>query len=148
MNTDERRKRLQRFAACCREQGLPLTVELRRILELILDHGDDPTPDPIYEDVRKHLPRVSPLTVCHVLDLLVGMGLMTRASSSDPAAQLGPFGCHHHLVCLHCDRLIDLEDAGLESCPQQALGVLAGSCREARCRAVALAQVRAADLSS
>ena len=116
MSPDDKQERLQRFEACCRERGLALTVQRRRILELILDRTDHPTADQIYQDVKPHLPGVSRTTVYRVLETFVELGAITKASSLGAATRFDPMTRrHHHLVCLRCDRLIDLEDEALDA---------------------------------
>ena len=65
MSPDEKRERLQRFEKLCRERGLAITAQRRRILALILDHRDHPTADQLYEDTKRHLPDVSRTTVAY-----------------------------------------------------------------------------------
>jgi Fur family peroxide stress response transcriptional regulator len=111
MGPDEKRERLQRFEELCRERGLALTVQRRRVLELILDRKDHPTADQIYDDVKKHLPGVSRTTVYRVLDTLVDIGVITKACSRGAATRFDPVTeRHHHLLCAHCEKLIDIDD--------------------------------------
>ncbi len=116
MSPDDKRERLQQFEALCRERGLALTVQRRRILELVLGRKDHPTADQVYEDVQQHLPGVSRTTVYRVLDTLVELGSITKASSPGAAVRFDPATQrHHHLVCLQCDRLIDLPDSEFDA---------------------------------
>jgi Fur family peroxide stress response transcriptional regulator len=115
MNADERRACLKQFEAACRARGLAVTVQRRRILELLLGRTDHPTADEVYAEVQEHLPGVSRTTVYRVLDTLVELGVITKAASPGAAVRFDPTTRrHHHLVCLHCDRLIDLADDALD----------------------------------
>jgi Fur family peroxide stress response transcriptional regulator len=108
---DEKRARLQRLETLCRQRGLAMTVQRRRILELVLDRKDHPTADQIYESAKKHLPDVSRTTVYRVLNTLVDVGVITKACSWGAATRFDPVTHrHHHLVCVHCEKLIDIED--------------------------------------
>ena len=121
MNPDEKRTRLLRFEALCRERGLALTSQRRRIMESILVRTDHPTADQIYEDVKEHLPGISRTTVYRVLETLVGIGAISKVCSPGSATRFDPLTRrHHHLVCMHCDRLIDVEDAALDAAVERA----------------------------
>lgn len=114
MDPKKKRERLQRFEEWCRQHRLPLTVQRRAILETVLDRIDHPTADAVYDEVKNHIPGVSRTTVYRVLEKLVEIGMITKACSPRAATRFDPITHrHHHLVCLHCDRLIDLEDERL-----------------------------------
>lgn len=116
MSPADKRARLQQFTELCRERGLSVTVQRQRIFELTLERDDHPTADQIYEDVKAEVPGVSRTTVYRVLDLLVELGMVTKAPSPGASARFDPMTrSHHHLVCKRCERLIDLEDAGLDA---------------------------------
>lgn len=116
MTAEQKRERLRSFEAACRARGVALTVQRRRILELILDRTDHPTADQVYDATRPHLPGVSRTTVYRVLEMLVEAGAITKASTPGSATRFDPkIKRHHHLVCLHCDQLIDLEDERLDA---------------------------------
>ena len=132
MDSETRCERLRRFEDVCRQRGLSLTVQRRVILEAVLDHADHPTADRIYDEVSRRIPGVSRTTVYRVLEMLVEVGVITKACSPGAATRFDPMTHrHHHLVCLHCDRLIDLEDAELNS-PRRAAGVAGAFVRNPR----------------
>jgi Fur family peroxide stress response transcriptional regulator len=111
VDSSRKREQMQRFEQLCRERRLALTVQRRAILETVLDCSDHPTADDVYERVVRRVPGVSRTTVYRVLEMLVEMGLITKACSPGGASRFDPrTHRHHHLVCLHCDRLIDVED--------------------------------------
>ena len=75
---------------------------------------DHPTADQVYNAVRGRLPGVSRTTVYRVLDTLVRMGVINRISHPGAAARFdAKVHQHHHLVCLQCGKIIDLEDQRL-----------------------------------
>jgi len=103
--------RMQQFEAACRAHGLPVTVQRRRIFEALVDRTDHPTPDQVYAAVKRTLPGVSRTTVYRVLDILVRVGVLARASSPGAASRVDPrTSRHHHLVCQGCDRLFDVDE--------------------------------------
>ena len=111
VSPDEKQERLERFEALCRERGLALTIQRRRILEFILDRKDHPTADQIFEGTRKHLPDVSRTTVYRVVDTLVDVGVIAKAWLRGAATRFDPVtDRHHHCVCTRCEKLIDVDD--------------------------------------
>jgi Fur family transcriptional regulator, peroxide stress response regulator len=98
------------FEALCRHKGLALTVQRRGIMEALAKRSDHPTADQIFDDVAARLPGVSRTTVYRVLDTLVRIGAARKASHLGAAARFDPNTArHHHLVCLHCDKVVDVE---------------------------------------
>ena len=103
--------RTQQLAAACRAHGLPLTIQRRRIFEALTDRTDHPTPNQVYAAVKDILPGVSRTTVYRVLDTLVRVGVLAKASSPGAASRVDPrTSRHHHLVCSRCDRLFDVDE--------------------------------------
>ena len=106
---------LQQFEAACRAQGVPVTVQRRRIFEALVGRTDHPTPDQVYAAVKDTLPGVSRTTVYRVLETLVGLGVLAKASTPSATTRVDPrTHRHHHLVCERCDRLIDVDDAAVD----------------------------------
>jgi len=116
MRSEEQDVRLERFQALCREQGLSRTVHRRVILQAVLEREDHPTADQVYEAVKGRLPGVSRTTVYRVLDTLVRLGVVAKVCHPGPAARFDPkIDQHHHLVCLRCARIVDVEDERLNA---------------------------------
>lgn len=114
MGPVDKRERLQQFEALCRQRGLALTVQRRLILEAVLERGDHPTADQMYELVRGRIPGISRTTVYRVLETLVDVGVITKACTPGAATRFDPVtDRHHHLVCLGCEALFDLPDREL-----------------------------------
>jgi Fur family peroxide stress response transcriptional regulator len=106
------------FEARCRELGFPLTVQRRVILEEMLRRDDHPTAEQIYDAVRARVPEISRGTVYRTLESLIQLGAIGRAHYLGPAARFDSnTEHHHHLVCIQCNRVIDLEDARLNNLP-------------------------------
>ena len=101
--------RLREFEERCREQGLPVTVQRRAILEAVLERDDHPTADQIYEAVKDRIPQLSRTTVYRVLDTFAELGLVRRLQPSGTTRFDGNVQRHHHLVCSRCSKVVDLE---------------------------------------
>lgn len=103
--------KMRRFEELCREQGVPLTVQRRTILESLALRQDHPTADQVFEDVARRLPGLSRTTVYRVLETLVEMGVIHKANHLGSAARYDPnTDRHHHLTCLSCHKVMDVED--------------------------------------
>ena len=118
MHVKVKRQRVKLFEQRCRAEGLPVTVQRRAVLESVLARADHPTADQVYEDVRERLPSVARTTVYRVLDTLVRLGAITKACHPGGVARYdAEIALHHHLVCLRCDRMVDIHDANLDALP-------------------------------
>ena len=118
MSDPLRETRLEHFAQVCRERGLPLTVHRRAVFELLLDRNDHPTADQVYAEIRVKLPGISRTSVYRILEMLVTTGMITKVCHPGSAVRFDPkLRQHHHLVCLSCERIIDVEDPRLNRVP-------------------------------
>lgn len=115
MQSDEIQRRLQQFAALCRDKGIPCTVQRQAVLEAVLASDEHPTADQVIERVRLRVPSVSRATVYRILDMLSAWGLIRRIHHPGSAGRFdGKIRRHHHLICTRCGRVWDLEDARLD----------------------------------
>ena len=111
--TEERLAKLQEV---CRARGIPLTNQRRAVLEVLLQRCDHPTADQVFEAVKANSPQISRRTVYRVLDTLVQLELSRRVHHQGAVARFDArVGRHHHLVCIRCDKIVDLESAELDS---------------------------------
>lgn len=102
----------------CRQHGLPLTVQRRVVLQALAGRDDHPTADEILAEVRRRLPEVSRTTVYRVLDTLVKLGLAVKICSPGSGVRFDPkTNRHNHLVCVGCEKVIDLESSALDQLP-------------------------------
>ncbi len=108
-------EKMRHFEKLCRERGVPLTVQRRVILESLAPREDHPTADQVFGDVAQRLPGLSRTTVYRVLETLVEMGVIHKASHLGSAARYDPnTERHHHLTCLSCHKVMDVEDGTLQ----------------------------------
>jgi len=107
-------EKMKNFEKLCREQGVPLTVQRRTILETLALREDHPTADQVYEQVAHRLPGLSRTTVYRVLETLVQLGVIHKAAHLGSAARYDPnTHLHHHLTCLSCHKVMDVEDESI-----------------------------------
>ena len=110
--------KMTEFEKLCRQNGIPLTVQRRVVLEALVHRHDHPTADQIAEDVATRLPGVSRTTVYRVLETLVRISLARKVCHPGAATRFEVESHrHHHLVCVQCGRMIDVEDSRLDELP-------------------------------
>jgi len=110
MSRTDKQIRIDRFFAAHRDSGLPVTTQRRAVFEAILGRTDHPTAEQLYRAVRGQLPQVSRMTVHRILATFTSLGLVARTCHPGSAARFDPkLDQHHHLVCLDCGRIIDVE---------------------------------------
>jgi Fur family transcriptional regulator, peroxide stress response regulator len=115
---DEKNKaeRLQQYQQLCREQNRRATVQRRMVLEAVLDLDNHPTADQVCEALAGREPGIARTTVYRSLDELGRMGLISKASHLGSAVRYDARADrHHHLVCLRCDAVIDIDDERLDA---------------------------------
>jgi Fur family peroxide stress response transcriptional regulator len=116
MDEGTKKHRLDLFERICREQGVPFTVQRRVILETVLDLDDHPTADQVYDAVAHLLTGISRTTVYRTLETLVRLGVITKACHPGKPVRFDTrTEVHHHLVCLHCDDVVDIFDEHLDA---------------------------------
>ena len=112
------RPTLQELQQICRRHSLPFTVQRRAILETLAPRSDHPTADQIFDDVRKRVPEISRTTVYRVMETLVEAGIARKVCHPGAAARYEMESQrHHHLVCLQCEAIVDLQDPSLDTLP-------------------------------
>ena len=108
----------QKLEDICRQHALPLTIQRRLILQALSRRTDHPTADQIFDDIRKEMGEMSRTTVYRVLETLVRVGLARKVCHPGAASRYEiKTGRHHHLVCLDCQAIVDLNDPSLDRLP-------------------------------
>ena len=119
----EKERRIARFESAHRKSGLPVTVQGRAVFEAMLDRRDHPTADQVFHAVHPRLPQLSRMTVYRILGTLFSLGLLSKTCHPGSSARFDPkLEQHHHLVCLECGDIIDLEDPRLNQLPWPHVG--------------------------
>jgi Fur family transcriptional regulator, peroxide stress response regulator len=124
MNTqlsDERQRagyaesRVAEFATHCRASGLAVTPQRLAIIRALLSSVEHPTADTVYAKVRREHPHLSLATVHRTLDTLCEIGEARKVTLLHESARYdGNVRPHHHVVCVHCRRIRDVDIPGAE----------------------------------
>ena len=112
----DRQDRLGQLEKLCREASIPCTIQRRALLEAVLDRDDHPTANQVFEAVRVQNPRISRATVHRNLETLSEMGVITKTCHTGGVARYDArVDIHHHLICLRCNSVVDIDDKNLSS---------------------------------
>jgi len=118
MDDRAKEERLEELTRFCRAQGLTLTPQRRAILRAVLHADDHPTADRVHAALARRRFRVSRATVFRTLESFARLGVISKACHPGSAVRYDRrTDRHHHLVCLRCDRVIDISDARLDALP-------------------------------
>lgn len=108
--------RLAEFSERCRENGLPVTPQRLAIIAALLDSAEHPSADAIFARVRRRHPHISLATVHRTLETLCEIGEARKVTLlHDSARYDGNVMPHHHVVCVRCRRIRDLEIPALDN---------------------------------
>ena len=108
-------KRLSEFAARCRRGGLAVTPQRLAIIKALLGSGEHPRADAIFAAVRMQHPHISLATVHRTLETLCDIGEARKVTTlHDSARYDGNITPHHHVVCVKCRRIRDIEIPSLD----------------------------------
>jgi Fur family transcriptional regulator, peroxide stress response regulator len=103
-------KRLSEFAERCRRGGLAVTPQRLAIIKALLGSGEHPRADAIFATVRIQHPHISLATVHRTLETLCDIGEARKVTMlHDSARYDGNVTPHHHVVCVKCRRIRDIE---------------------------------------
>jgi Fur family ferric uptake transcriptional regulator len=94
------------------------TAPRRAIATLIARRHGHFTAAELLDDARQREVRVGRATVFRTLDLLATRGQLERIdlpSGEHAYVACAPQEHHHHVVCRHCGKSAEVEDAGLQS---------------------------------
>jgi Fur family peroxide stress response transcriptional regulator len=112
----ERQDRLEQLEKLCREAGIPCTMQRRVLLEAVLERDEHPTANQLFEAVRVRNPQISRATVHRNLETLSEMGVIMKTCHPGGVARYDArVDIHHHLICLRCNSVVDIDDENLSS---------------------------------
>lgn len=103
-------QRLSEFAARCRRRCIAVTPQRLAIIKALLGSGEHPRADAIFAAVRIQHPHISLATVHRTLETLCDIGEARKVTMlHDSARYDGNITPHHHVVCVKCRRIRDIE---------------------------------------
>jgi Fur family transcriptional regulator, peroxide stress response regulator len=103
-------ERLGEFVARCRKQGIAVTPQRLAVIRALLASENHPSADEICIAVRRTHPHVSSATVHRILEQFCEVGEARKVTLlHDVARYDGNVERHHHVLCVRCRRVHDIE---------------------------------------
>jgi Fur family transcriptional regulator, peroxide stress response regulator len=103
-------QRLGEFVARCRKRGIALTPQRLAVIEALLASENHPSAVEICATVRRTHPHVSLATVHRILEQFCEVGEARKVTLlHDLARYDGNVEAHHHVLCVRCRRVHDVE---------------------------------------
>ncbi|MGF7059968.1 Fur family transcriptional regulator [Brassicibacter mesophilus] len=108
-------KFIENLKSKLKEKGYKLTTQRRVILDVILENqGRHLSPEEIYDDVRDKYPEIGLATVYRTLQLFEQLNIVYKLNFNDGCSRYELISTshdhqHHHLICLSCGKVIEVE---------------------------------------
>jgi len=97
------------FSSLCRKHRLAATHQRRVIYESVMSLDGHPSPEIIYEAVRRKIPSISLATVYKNVRTFLESGMLREVSMHHGSLRVEPNESeHYHLVCTRCRQITDL----------------------------------------
>ncbi len=104
-------KTIEELIAACKERDLPVTAQRLAILRILQEMEGHPTVEDIYKKVLQEIPSISLATVYKNLEVLTQHGLVTQVARLHGITRYDVNNePHHHLMCVQCRKIVDVED--------------------------------------
>lgn len=86
-----------------------LTKQRKVLLEVLNNLKHHPTAEEIYDEIKKHYPKVSLASVYRNLDLLSENGRIKKLETGQPQKRYDSIiDQHYHIMCVICGKLEDI----------------------------------------
>ena len=106
---------ISEFRELCRRHGLAATHQRQIIYQTVMSLPGHPSAEAVYDRVRKKIPAISLATVYKNIRIFLESGIFQEVSLHHGSLRVEPnLRPHHHLVCVRCKSISDLEETELE----------------------------------
>jgi Fur family peroxide stress response transcriptional regulator len=103
-------ERLEEFTSRCRARGLAITPQRVAVMRVLVNSADHPRAETVFAKLREEYPNISLATVHRILDTLCAIGEARKVTPlHDSARYDGNTAPHHHVVCVHCRKITDID---------------------------------------
>ena len=104
----------ERYLEIFRKNGYKLTTQRRVIFEVLYeDSCKHPSPEEIYDRVKDKYPEIGLATIYRTLQLMEDLGIVYKMNFNDGLSRyelcLSNAHQHHHLICMQCGRVEEVE---------------------------------------
>lgn len=98
------------FIELSRRAGLPITHQRQVIYDVLIAMPGHPSPEEVYDRVKKRIPSISLATVYKNLNRFLAAGLVQEMSVHHGSLRVEVNDHpHHHLVCSSCRKIEDID---------------------------------------
>jgi len=110
--------RVQEIVGRLRERGHRLTPQRYAVLRALVEGGEHPSAEQLFQRVSEDYPMMSPATVYKTLDTLKAAGEVLELEFRDGPNRYDANlpTAHPHVVCTRCGRIDDVMDERLDPC--------------------------------
>ncbi len=103
-------ERIKEFIDACKNMGLKITPQRMAVYEVLLSRDDHPTVEDIYNEIKKKYPFVSLATVYRTVETLEELGFVKKVAYWGGSVRYDAnVSDHHHLICVQCGAIKDVE---------------------------------------
>jgi Fur family peroxide stress response transcriptional regulator len=104
------------FRELCHQHQLAATHQRQLIYQTVMAMPGHPSPEAIYDKVRKRIPSISLATVYKNIHTFLDSGMLREVSLHHGSLRVeANEEAHHHVVCVKCKSIMDLEESSMES---------------------------------
>ncbi len=98
------------FISTLRDHGLQVTYQRLAIYQTLYSSREHPSAEVVYQQVKKRFAMISLGTVYKTLEKFYDVGLIEKVGPITEVARYDAnTGPHHHMVCLQCHSIIDID---------------------------------------
>jgi Fur family peroxide stress response transcriptional regulator len=109
------------FQELCRQSKLAATHQRYLIFQAVVLLGDNPTPEEVFEYVRRSIPSISLATVYKNIDTFVNHQMLRDISPNYGSRRIESTSTpHDHFVCRVCRRVFDVKKHTLLPAPAKS----------------------------
>lgn len=104
-------KREMDYMSVLRDSGVQVTYQRLAIFKVLRNSTEHPSAEDIYQKVKRHFPMISLGTVYKSLEKFSEAGLVQKVGTMvDVSRYHVTADSHHHLFCVRCQSIRDIED--------------------------------------
>lgn len=94
------------------DKNMKMTPQRMAILEYLEGNTAHPSAADIYKAVSERFPTMSFATVYNTMDMLKEKGMVLELAIDPDKKRFDPNPTpHHHLICVHCKKVVDIHSA-------------------------------------
>ena len=106
---------LNEFFDKCRQSGLSVTPQRLAVYKELINDETHPNPESVYKAIKMEYPTISLATVYKTLETFEKHGIVSVVTPLHETVRYdAKTHHHHHIVCVRCKKVMDIEDEGLE----------------------------------